>query len=234
MALRSLVIPAGEVSDSQFATMLQIMRSYYLNVDDKQFRADLQEKDLVIILREGEVIHGFSTWLLLEHEIRGETVGIIFSGDTIIEKEYWHSMALPLAWGRLMLSTLERNPGRRLYWLLTSKGYKTYRFLPVFFGEFYPTWVRQTPEFEKALLDSFAARKFGSRYNPLTGIISAPEGAQKLAPGVADIGDSRRKDRHIAFFEAANPGYANGDELVCLVRCCTDNISAFIRRYLGV
>jgi hypothetical protein len=232
MGLQSLVIPVNEIDESQLLAMLRIMQTYYLNVDAYQFRADLREKDMVILLYENGAIRGFSTWMLTQHEIQERRVSIIFSGDTIIEKDHWNSMALPIAWGQLMLSVLAKNPYRELYWLLTSKGYKTYRFLPVFFRIFYPSFIGHTPAFEKKLIDSFASHKFGSRFNPLTGILTALDGAQALVPGVADITDRRRKDPHIVFFEKMNPGYARGDELVCLAPCRTDNISPFIMRYL--
>jgi hypothetical protein len=232
MGLQSQVIPVNELHESQIVTMLRIMQTYYLNVDAGQFRADLKEKDRVILLYENRTIRGFSTWMLTQYEIDERTVNIIFSGDTIIEKDHWNSMALPIAWGHLMLATLTQNPDRELYWLLTSKGYKTYRFLPVFFRKFYPSFAQETPAFEKALLDSFANHKFGNRFNPLTGIMTASDASQRLVPGVADITESRRNDRHVHFFEKMNPGHVRGDELVCLASCRPDNINPFIMRYL--
>jgi len=86
-------------------------------------------------------------------------VKILFSGDTVIDKRHWGSMALPIAWGRLMLSLSPASSNAGFYWLLTSKGYKTYRFLPVFFREFYPRYDAQTPEFERVLLASAAAAR---------------------------------------------------------------------------
>jgi hypothetical protein len=169
---------------------------------------------------------------LIPYQIQDRKINIIFSGDTIIDKNYWHSLALPISWGRLMLSTLSQYPDSELYWLLTSKGYKTYRFLPIFFREFYPTFTRNTPSFETAVMNSFASYKFGDRYNRSTGILTAATGAQKLAPGVADITEIRRKDGHIVFFERMNPNHARGDELVCLARCQSQNINPFILRYL--
>jgi hypothetical protein len=208
------------------------MQTYYLNVNAEKFRSDLNDKDLVILLHQNGTIHGFSTWDLTQYEIRGRKVNIIFSGDTIIEKKHWCSLALPIAWGNLMLSALAQYPDRELYWFLTSKGYKTYRFLPVFFREFYPSCLQKTPAFEKTLMDSFAGYKFGGQYQPFTGILTATDGAQTLVPGVADITDARRKNPHIVFFEKMNPGNARGEELVCLARCQPDNINPFILRYL--
>lgn len=232
MGLRSLVIPAEDINELQAQSMLRIMQTFYLNVSSQQFRNDLKEKNQVILLHEKGTIHGFSAWMLTHYQIEKKQVNIIFSGDTIIEKDYWHSMALPIAWGKLMLSVLSEHPGDDLYWLLTSKGYKTYRFLPIFFREFYPSYAGNTPAFEKKLLASFARYKFGDRFNSQAGVLTAPEDAQKLIPGVADINGMRRKDPHVVFFEKMNPGYTRGNELVCLVRCHPDNIKPFILRHI--
>lgn len=232
MALKAVIRPVTDLTESQVQEMLSLMQAYYLNVTPEQFVKDLKEKDFVILLFDEGYIRGFSTWMLCDHDCEGRRVSVIFSGDTIVERSHWRSLALPLAWGRLMLSALAEHPGQELYWLLTSKGYKTYRFLPVFFREFYPSYAREAPPFEKALLCSLARRKFGSRFNPETGIIQAAEGAQCLHPGIADITEARRTDKHVAFFEKANPGHARGDELVCIARCHEDNLNPFILRQL--
>jgi hypothetical protein len=232
MRLQSTVIPSEEIRQPQFLEMLRLMQTYYLNVKADRFRADLLEKDRVILLHEAGVLRGFSTWALYPYEIENRKVNIIFSGDTIIEKDCWRSMALPIAWGRLMLSALAEYPDRHLYWLLTSKGYKTYRFLPVFFNEYYPSFVKDTPVFEKMLLESFAELKFGRRFSRSKGILIASEADQKLVPGIADVTDIRRKDPHILFFEKKNPGHAHGDELVCIASCTPENINPFIKRFI--
>jgi hypothetical protein len=141
-------------------------------------------------------------------------------------------LALPVAWGPLMLSLLATHPGRDLYWLLTSKGYKTYRFLPVFFHEFIPCHSKDAPGFEKNLLQSVATSRFGTRFDPSAGILRAPKGAQRLREGIAELDDKRLRDPHIAYFQQLNPGHRNGDELVCLARFHPDNLSPFIRRHL--
>jgi len=155
---------------------------------------------------------------------------ILFSGDTIIAKDHWGSLALPVAWGRLMLSLT--CPHIELYWLLTSKGYKTYRFLPVFFHEFYPCYSKPTPAFEKALLERVAGQRFGTRFDPASGVLRAEPGAQRLREGVAELDDRRLRDPHVAFFQRQNPGHAHGDELVCLARFHPDNLRPYIRRQL--
>jgi hypothetical protein len=233
MGLEAVLIPVHELTETQVREMLHLMQSYYLNVTAGQFVRDMKEKDVVIVLHENGVIQGFSTWVHFCHDLEGEQVNVIFSGDTIIKPSHWNSLILPLAWGRLMLSVLAEHP-QELYWLLTSKGYKTYRFLPVFFREFYPSCIKETPPFEKALLLSLAQRRFGQRFDPESGILRASKGAQCLRPGIADITEARRRDKHIAFFEKANPGHVNGDELVCIARCHENNLNPFILRQLRI
>ena len=232
MGIRAVITPVADLSEKQVHHMLRIMQAYYHNVSRDQFLKDLEEKDLVILLWENDCIRGFSTQMLFDHEVEGHWIRVIFSGDTIIEKNCWGSLALPVAWGRMMLSILSGYPDREVYWLLTSKGYKTYRFLPVFFREFYPSCMKETPAFEKVLLCSLGRRKFGDRFDLESWIIRASEGAQYLRSGVADITEARRKDKHVAFFEKANPGHTGGDELVCIARCQEENIKPFILRRL--
>ena len=232
MEITASITPVTDLSEKHVHEMLHLMQAYYHNVGRAQFVKDLEEKDWVILLWEGGSIRGFSTQMLFDHDIEGHWIQVIFSGDTIIEKGYWRSLALPVAWGRLMLSILTERPDRELYWLLTSKGYKTYRFLPVFFREFYPSCTKEAPAFEKALLYSLGRRKFGNRFDSESWTIRASDGAQYLRPGVADITEARRRDKDIAFFEKANPGHAKGDELVCIARCHEENLNPFILRRL--
>lgn len=230
MNLRSLIVPAAAIEESRVQKMLELMQKYYLNVDVEKFRLDLKQKDLVILLIEHDSIYGFSTWKLSPFEIENRQINIIFSGDTIIERLYWHSLALPVAWGRLMLRAIADYPDRDLFWILTSKGYRTYRYLPIFFNEYYPSCLRDIPSMEKTIMIKYSNSAFGPRFDPITGTLVAGTSDQKLAPGISEITESRRKNRHIAFFEKINPGHSQGDELVCIARCHPDNIKPFIKK----
>ena len=65
---------------------------------------------------------------------------------------------------------LDAHAGTDLYWFLISKGYKTYRFLPVFFHEFYPRWDVPTPSWARAMLDAVARALFPEDYDGEKGI----------------------------------------------------------------
>jgi len=232
MNLESQIVVASDLRPEEIAEMCRLMQAHYEGVTEQQFLADLNAKQWIILLRDKGRLRGISTQVLFDHPFDGGAVKILFSGDTVIEKKYWGSLALPVAWGRLMLSLLAAHPGMNLYWLLTSKGYKTYRFLPVFFREFYPCHATETPAFEKNLLQSVAIRRFGKSYDPVAGILRAKPGDQRLRDGIAELDEKRLRDPHVAFFQERNPGHAQGDELVCLARFHPENLKPYIRRQL--
>ncbi len=232
MKLDAQTLPVGELGAEAVEQMLELMRQHYEGVSEARFNADLQAKQWVILLRDRGRLCGFSTQTTFDHALAGRRMKILFSGDTIIDKHCWGSFALPVAWGRLMLSLLARDPGTDLFWLLTSKGYKTYRFLPVFFRSFHPCCTGEPSAFERELLPSVATARFGDAFDAAAGVLRARPGAQRLREGVADLDARRLQDPHIAFFQQRNPGHAKGDELVCLARIHPDNLTDYIRRQL--
>ena len=87
-------------------------------------------------------------------------VRLLFSGDTVIEERHRNSLSLPVAWGKMMLGILSEQPTAPLYWLLISKGYKTYRYLPVFFHDYFPRPGRRLSRFEREVLEAFTGGLF--------------------------------------------------------------------------
>ena len=121
MAQRKLIGEITAVSSlrsSQKIEMYSLMRSSYDNVDRDKFDRDLSEKKDVILLRETDqgVIKGFSTLMLLTQNIDEKETTALFSGDTIIDKEYWGTDELPKWWGRYAFSLIDTMEGRELYW----------------------------------------------------------------------------------------------------------------------
>lgn len=232
MSLSSHSIPVSEVSDSDLLRMYELMETHYENTCFQEFQKDLMEKVSALILRdEAGIIQGFTTLMTYRLESEGIPIQLVFSGDTIIRKMYWGEAALHKAWIREIYSMLEDDI-QNAYWLLISKGYKTYRFLPVYFKDFYPNARKATPAFEKGIMDSFCRLKYPDNYDPHRGIISFGGTRDYLKQGIADVEERHQKDLDISFFLEMNPGYLVGDELVCLTRLNTNNIKPRGLRYL--
>jgi len=200
--------------------MFALYGRYFTHVSQTVFERDLDEKQWVVLLRDGDgAIDGFST--LMRMDVDGCT--ILFSGDTIVARHRWGTTDL----GRLWLHHVHALAGVSacdVYWFLISSGFRTYRFLPIFFREFHPRFDRATPEL-KALVDKIAIRKFGAAYDAATGIVRLASPAP-LREGVSDPARRALHDPHVRFFVDANPGHADGDELACLVRVADDNLTA--------
>ncbi|NJN97374.1 MAG: hypothetical protein HC875_26475 [Anaerolineales bacterium] len=196
-----------ELTSTERAEMYTLLADYFVNVTRPHFETDLAEKEWVILLTDTATgqVQGFSTLMRLQITMDNQPIVAFFSGDTIIHRDYWSEMELPRLWGKHVFNLAETIGNEaRVYWFLISSGYKTYRFLPVFFREFYPTYLRPTPPGIKRILDALACLKFPSEYDAGRGIIRFAQAAP-LRPGVAEITERRLKDPHVAFLSLPTP-----------------------------
>lgn len=210
--------------------MLTLMKEYYEDVLKENFDKDLEEKDYCIMLynEEGEV-KGFSTQRLITLKVQDRKINGVFSGDTIIDKDYWGSLELY----RVFAKEFIRDESD-FYWFLISKGYKTYKMLPLFFKEFYPNYKQETPLLERTIMDTFGKMFYPKEYDKAKGVIKYIGIKDKLKSGVADITRKQIKDKDINYFTDLNPGYIYGEDLVCLARLNGDNLRRTAKRLLGV
>ena len=233
--IRRKLIYVSELTPGQKDSMFNLMYEYYNNVTRKIFERDLSEKQYVILLEcmNTSEIEGFSTQMTYPFKFNGKSYFILYSGDTIISRRQWGSFELPKAFGELMLSLINDHPGKKIFWFLITKGARTYKFLPVFFKEFYPRYDRE-PQFElKALINALAAEKFGPCYDSESGVVRVPGPGQSLKEDY-EPETGKRGNPHVNFFYRSNPGYQKGDELACIAELSVNNISSFIRRVLKV
>jgi hypothetical protein len=233
--LNSRVVRLEQLAPDEKDRMYALLAEYFMNVTRTRFEQDLVEKEWIFLLKDtvqGQV-RGFSTLMRLHIAVDGQHVVAFFSGDTIIQKEYWGDTELLRLWIRHVFELIDNIQDARVYWFLICSGYKTYRFLPIFFKEFYPTYKRATPSSVKRLLEALALQKFSSEYDPEHGVVRFAE-ATPLRLGVAEVNEQRLKDPHVAFFVAANPGHIHGDELACLVELTIPNLTNAGRRMLGL
>ena len=220
-------VARGALSPATVDEMVQLFSEHYELACPDHFRRDLAEKDQVVLLRDeaSGVLQGFSTLALYTTTVQGRKVGVVYSGDTIIRPAFWGTPALPSVWIKRVLALAAAMP-QPVYWLLISSGYKSYRFLPVFYREFYPRYDCPTPPDLQGIMDVLAQERFGEQYEAATGIVRFASGGTPLRPGVADVSEERQRNAHIRFFLERNPGHAAGDELVCLTQISWNNLTS--------
>jgi hypothetical protein len=206
------------------AAMLRLLDAHFEGVTPATFERDLAEKNWVLLLEdEGELL-GFSTLLVYETEHEGEPLTVVYSGDTIVDRRGWGSSALARCWIGSVRALRVLHPRGRLYWLLLSSGVRTYRFLPVFWRDFHPRFDADTPPDVAARLAFLAAQRLGPSFCRESGVarLAAP---QVLRPELRAIPPARTEDPHATFFVRRNPGWAEGDELVCLTEIAVENLT---------
>ena len=232
--LEGEIIPVFDLDASTREVMWQLMTHYFQRASRSAFERDLSDKQFAILLRDEEGrVRGFSTLAIMATHQAGRPVRALYSGDTIADRACWGTLALPLAFLRFVArhTGVERD-GADWYWFYVCKGYRTYRFLPVFYQRFYPHPDLATPAAEQASLNDLARQRFGDAYDAATGVARVADD-YALRPGVGDVTTSRGRDPFIEFFARRNPGWPQGDELVCLAPLRLENLRERPRRWLA-
>lgn len=213
--------------------MYALFARAYEGTDRQRFGEDLDAKRDVILLRdESGTVAGFTTLAVLDDTHNGRALRIVYSGDTLVDPRHWGSHALNFAWIRHVDWVAAEAPGVPLYWLLVSKGFRTYRYLSTFARDYVPRRDRADDAALIALRDRLANRLFGAAYDPSTGVVTHVPPRDRLARDLLDLPRTGPRAAEAEFFARANPGFRRGDELVCLCPLDRANMRPFARRLL--
>jgi hypothetical protein len=246
------LVDVSDVPDSQLQQMFGIFERYYDNVSWPSFRKDFREKSRVILLfdRRTGLLQGFTTLKTFRSVVQGKEVAGLFSGDTVVEREYWGQPALRATFFRAMLVTwwenlLESKGRRPFYWFLISKGYKTYLLLTNNFQTHWPRYNVPMPDREREIMRTFADSLYPGRANERelktftqeksrsidrALVLPFDQGAPCLREEVAPIRHDLLTNPKIRFFQIANPGWEEGHELCCLAPISPTIFAHFIWR----
>ena len=222
------------MDDADRRRMLGLFTSFFEGVTDACFASDLADKNIVLLLEDRGRLCGFTTLRYYRATAADEEeLDIVYSGDTIVDPAVWNGSLLAPAW-IAAVERLHRESGshRRLLWLLITSGFRTYRFLPLFWREFHPRHDSPTPSTVRRTLDGLADERWGRWYDPSTGVVRFPS-PQVLRPRMRGIPPSRLRNPHVDFFARVNRGHERGDELVCLTEIAESNLTSAGRRMVG-
>ena len=111
-AIKADFYPLDKITNEDINVMYNVFVKYYHNVNYQTFVKDLNKKVGAILIKkidDGTIV-GFSTIGLIEKTIDRKKCLGLFSGDTIIEKEYWGLPNLQTAFLRFLMKTRIKNP----------------------------------------------------------------------------------------------------------------------------
>lgn len=227
------VLPISAISPAMKETMFSLFQRHYENVSWEQYNIDLSKKNYILLLEHESTILGFSTQQILETTFQEKPIRILFSGDTIIDKEYWGEQELVRLWCTFAGQVLGQKSSIPLYWYLLSKGYRTYLYLPVFFKEFFPHYQRETPLFFKQLMDFVSFLLYPDHYCPEQGTLIFKQSQGNLNQELSQIPPSKQHHPHVQFFLQKNPNFALGNELVCMALISVQNMRSFAATHVA-
>lgn len=214
--------------------MYSIYSQYYRATKWKIFLNDLSKKSGAFLIRrkEDNIIVGFSTVTSYNINVNNKNCIGIFSGDTIIDRRYWGTRSLQIAFYRYILKKKILHPSKTIYWLLISKGFKTYLLLTNNFYKFYPHPDNKFSEMS-SIVDNYCRQIFPDYYDPERQILDFGDNYQSLKEGVAEIDPSMAKNsKNISFFEKRNPEWRKGTELPCVGAIDWSSLMKYVVRYL--
>lgn len=209
--------------------IIALYLNYYDGSDSAQVKSDLKNKTEIIIMTSANKIVGFTTLEFYEKKWNKKTIRIVYSGDTIVEREHWGQQSLTFACIARMGVYKHEKPDLPVYWFLIVKGHRTYKYLPVFVKSFYPHWDYQS-ESLKAIADFLAIEKFGEIYNLQKGVLEFPKSNGHLKEQYAYPKDNEKNKLSVKYFLQRNPNYVKGHELVCLCELARENLKPLTRR----
>ena len=231
--LSARIVSCNELDSATVQAMFELYALNYADVSDRIFRRDLEPKTDVLLLTDAAgLLRGFTTLEIYSSDAAGRPVRVLFSGDTVIDPAYWGSPGWALEWIRFA-GTIARRDDTPLYWLLIVKGHRTYRFLPAFAKHYIPHHKNPEPPDDRSMLSALAQEKFGDHFDSALGVVRFPTPQGRLVDELADVPAKHRKLGPVAHFLNLNPGYRNGDELVCLCRLARDNLRPLAARAFG-
>jgi hypothetical protein len=233
--LAGRTIPVAALDAPTRAAAFALFRAAYENTSRERFEHDLAEKQHIILLyeRASGTLKGFSTVLVRQVASPHGAATVVFSGDTVIDPEYWGQKQLQLAFARLLVTIKLRAPWRPLYWFLVSKGYRTYLLLANAFPHAVPRVGSAAGPALRAMLDELAAERFGAQYDRALGVVRYATPHERVRDGIAPVTPSALANEHVRFFVERNVEHADGVELACLAKVRLVDVARAVARIAG-
>lgn len=226
LPLRRTTVLVSSLTPELKSQMFKLFEKYYDHVSYERFLADLHEKTHVFFFYEKPTqrLVGFST--IFRKALPSIADGsFLFSGDTVIHEDYWGSKALQKSFFWFILESKLRSPFKPVYWMLMSKGVKTYLMMRKNFKMSFPNRLGPTPGSYQNVLNGFYTLKFPADFKPLTGLIQFKEKLGSVKSTLQPHAERVVKNPEAIYFFEKNPQWEAGDELAC---CCEIRFSDFL------
>lgn len=210
--------------------LFDLFKKYYEEVSFEQFKKDFLEKTHLFLLTDRNRVIGFST--IKRHKLKSiPKATFMFSGDTVVDKEYWGSKGLQKAFFYYIVQSKLMTPKEPLYWCLISKGHKTYLMMKRNFESSFPDFSRETPKDILDIQHAYYLDRYQGYYKPQTGLIIFPESKGQVVGDLAKPDEKAKLNSHVQHFLKLNPNYEKGEELACIAEIRFSDFAKHVGKY---
>lgn len=226
------VTSTSALTDKQWDDLWMFSRRFF-ETSRTCWREDVASMSDIAIVRsmpDGEVVGTAAIDMFLSVH-RERTLQVIYTGSVILENAYRGRNILQKIGARCYFQRRREHPTTPIYWLFNSFGYKSYLVLARNMVEYWPNPDQATPEWDETLMDALSERLWGESWDRQRGIVVRnPE--KRLKTKVNAIDPVSTTDPAIDFYLAKNPGYLEGDMLVCMAPLHAKNWASIIQNAL--
>ncbi len=173
-----------------------------------------QRQRIALFKYKGEIV-GIAAIDIFPEVFEGEKACSIYTGNTWVRQDWRNKNLIQLLAFMSMIESKIRYPFHRLYWFFGSNNYMSYRLLYSNFSRFWPALDVQTPEWELNYMRHLGELYFDSTLDRET-LIWSQKGSRSFKEEDTVLADKHKKDPHIQFYLERNPGYMQGDRLMCM------------------
>lgn len=231
MDVRFFSKAVNELTEKNLGEMYFLFEKYYVDISYELFLEDLREKTHVMFIRnENSELVGFSTIFRKKMASVGRGT-FLYSGDTVIRQDYWGTKFLQKAFFYFILKTKIASPFEPVYWMLISKGFKTYMMMKRNFISCWPRREGPTPSHLKQVQDEFYKNKFGNSYHKDCDLIVFEQSKGAVKGDIAAPSADSKNDLDVQFFLKKNPNYSQGEELTCITEILWKDLTFHVLKY---
>ncbi|MCB9688295.1 MAG: hypothetical protein H6735_24870 [Alphaproteobacteria bacterium] len=215
--LRCEVWPGDDVPGPVLAELTRMYREVAdMSADD--FAASVAAKDFAVAMRDesGEVVGTLvAAWTQVPHPRTGSPAWLLGVHHTSIRPAWRGKNVVQVSGLQLLFRHRMRHPLAPTYWLFDTFSWHSYLGMARNFPASWPTAARPSFPPDEAAIVRAAMAVYPEAWDEAAGVLRW--GGRKLRESEAVPPAERvASDPDIGFFVAANPGYVQGDCLVCL------------------
>ena len=223
------IIKQEDLTAAQKGEMWRVYKNYYYYSRSYFMKRLPQNTHFSLYLNNGK-IGGFTGLRINKFRVGKRNHFLIYFGQTVISYHLRGQSLIPTTGIKLLMKYWKELLTFNSWFWFDALSYKAYLVPAKALSEYFPCYYRETPQQTKSLMDTVGSYYYADSYCPHTGTVRKQ--ANYINDMTTKIYKDDLKDKAIAFFAKANPGYDKGQGLLTIAPINLVNIKRLIKRFV--